>query len=142
MAAFLKPFSSSNNVPGRTSLHLAAKYGRTAEAILLIRGGADPTVPDAKGKSAFDLASTYAKYNTFEVMQQLWAKKSRRRRKHGALSPRSKVLSSRHTSFSHPAVFVTPKDEGSEALQSEAGGKVGVQVNRKIILDIDNFEDV
>ncbi len=63
------------NHSGRTALHQAALFGRTAIAALLIEAGGDVDAVDATGKTAIDFAQ---QRNRIELVEMLLAAKEKR----------------------------------------------------------------
>ena len=63
-----QPASSQANHHASTPLHLAASTNSPAVVLaLLVKAGADPSVPNAEGKPAFDLAGDRATRDAFRV---------------------------------------------------------------------------
>merc|ERR1719201_1325182 len=61
---------------GRTPLHDAARFGHLDVAEALVRGGAEPSTKNAKGKDVFDAADDYNKPEVVALLKRLGGTKS------------------------------------------------------------------
>ena len=68
---------------GWTALHRACYRGHLAVAAALVQAGADPTMQDRDGLTAFDLLKTRGTPACFVQLQHAWATATTRRRRRG-----------------------------------------------------------